>query len=293
MNFDMNRTWSQAVALIRTNFQLLAIVAGMFVLLPTLAFYLLNPELLAVLADAGKPGQFEGVLQAAMPRLLAFGLAVFVVQMIGQGALVSLVGQHRPTVGEAIRTGVRSLPSIVAAIILFIAGLWLALLLLSLPLALIALLLGASARGAAAISAGPLGSVISIVVFVIELYLMVRFMMTLPVIVLEHQLNPVKAMARSWRLTRPCAWRVLAFVVLLGVAYLVIVLLAMLVLGAVGLVTGSAAANGQMGAASALGFAVVAAILGTAVAMLVAAILVSLHRQLAGGGEAPDVEFDA
>jgi hypothetical protein len=293
MNFDMNRTWSQAVALIRANFQLLAIVAGSFVLLPTLAFYLFNPELLAVLADAGEPGKMEGVLQAALPRLLAFGVGVFIVQMIGQGALVSLVGQHRPTVGEAIRTGVRSLPSIVAAMILFIIGLWLALLLLSLPIAIVAVLLGASAQGAAAISAGPLGSVISIVVFVIELYLMVRFMMTLPVVVLEHQLNPMKAMARSWRLTKPCAWRVLAFVVLLGVAYVVIVLLAMLVLGAVGLVTGSATASGQVGATSALGFGIVAALLGAAVTMMVAAILVSLHRQLAGGGEAADVEFDA
>ena len=36
MQFDMNRTWSQAVALVRANFQLLAVIAGIFLLLPTL-----------------------------------------------------------------------------------------------------------------------------------------------------------------------------------------------------------------------------------------------------------------
>jgi hypothetical protein len=213
--------------------------------------------------------------------------------MIGQGALVALVGQHRPTVGEAIKTGARALPSVIAAIILFIVGLWLTLLLISLPLAIIAVVLGASAQSAAALSGGPFGSFVSILVFVAELYLMVRFMMTLPVIVLDHRLNPIKAMRRSWQLTRPCAWRILAFVVLLGIAYMVIVLLLMLVLGAIGLVTGSGPASGQIGAASALGFAIVAALIGTAVAVLVAAIMVSLHRQLAGGREAVDVEFDA
>jgi len=293
MNFDMNRTWSQAVALVRANFQLLAIVAGVFVLLPTLAFYLLNPDLLRALGDETKPQQVQALLEAMMPRLLLFGLIVFIVEMTGQSALVALVGHRRPTVGQSIKTGARALPSVVGAIVLFIFGLWAVAFIVSLPLAIIGILITGGAGGAAALSSGLLGGVISIAILVVELYLMVRFMMTLPVIVLEHQFNPLKALARSWRLTAPSAWRILAFLILLGIAYLVIVLLLMLVIGAIGLATGSTSASGQIGAGSQLVFAGITSLVGAAVAMLVAAILVSMHRQLAGGGEAADVEFDA
>ena len=50
MNFDMNTCWSRAVDLLQSNFQLLLIIAAVFLLLPTLAFYMLVPDL-QVLAD--------------------------------------------------------------------------------------------------------------------------------------------------------------------------------------------------------------------------------------------------
>ncbi len=283
MNFDMNRTWSQAVALVRANFQLLAIIAGVFLLLPALAFYLLNPELVQVLAAGEKTEQVD----AMMPQLLVYGLVVFVGQMIGQAALVALVGRHRPTVGEAIGLGTRVLPSVVGALIVFLAGVYAVALALSLVVALVAVVSGASASG------GALGGFISIVLLVIELYLMIRCMLALPVIVLEHRLNPIKALRRSWRLTSKHAWKILGFVALLGIAYFVIVLLIMLVFGAIGLAVGADPASPQLGPGSAAGFAVVASVMGALVAMLTSGILVSMHRQLAGVGEPRDVEFDA
>ena len=38
MTFDMNRTWNEALSLVRANFQLLAVIAGVFLLLPTVVF---------------------------------------------------------------------------------------------------------------------------------------------------------------------------------------------------------------------------------------------------------------
>lgn len=291
MNFDMNRTWSQAVALVKANFQLLAIIAGVFLLLPALAFYLFNPELMQVLAAAENPDQVDAIVAAILPRLFAWGAVVFIGQMIGQAALVALVGQHRPTVGEAIKLGAKALPSVVGALILFFIGLFIVAMVLSLIIALIGALVGTSDPNA--LTGGLLGGLIQLVVFVIELYLMVRCMMTLPIIVLEHERNPIKALLRSWRMTANCAWKILGFVVLLGIAYFVIVLLLTLVLGAVGLLVGGDPASTEIGAGSALGFAVVASVMGSLVAILASGILVSMHRQLAGGGEPRDLEFDA
>lgn len=288
MNFDMNRTWSQAVALVRANFQLLAVVAGVFLLLPALAFYLFNPDLLEVFVGGRTVEQIDATIAAMVPRLLGFGLVVLICQIIGQAALVALVGQHRPTVGEAIGLGARALPSLVGALIVFFVGMYAVGLVVSLVLAPVALLFGAALT-----AGGALAGLISIALLVVQLYLMVRCMMALPVIVLEHQRNPWKALVRSWRLTAGHAWRILAFVILLGVAYFVIVLLVMFVLGAIGLIAG-AESNGQgIGTGSVLGFAAVASVMGAAVAMLASGVLVSMHRQLAGGGEPDDVEFDA
>jgi hypothetical protein len=288
MNFDMNRTWSQAVALVRANFQLLAVVAGVFLLLPALAFYLFNPDLLEVFVGGRTVEQIDATIAAMVPRLLGFGLVVFICQIIGQAALVALVGQHRPTVGEAIGLGARALPSLVGALIVFFIAMYAIGLVVSLIVALAALLFGA-----AVIAGGALAGLISIALLLVQLYLMVRCMMALPVIVLEHQRNPWKALVRSWRLTAGHAWRILAFVILLGVAYFVIVLLVMFVLGAIGLIAGADSSGQGIGTGSVLGFAAIASVMGAAVAMLASGVLVSMHRQLAGGGEPDDVEFDA
>jgi membrane-anchored glycerophosphoryl diester phosphodiesterase (GDPDase) len=287
MQFDMNRTWSQTLTLVKGNFQLLAIVAGVFMLLPALVIYIANPEILQVLSLTD-PEAVEATLQPAMLRIGLFGLAAFILQMIGHAALMALISGERPTVGEAIRAGVRALPSVAGAVVVFFLGLIAAMFVLSfglsLILSLIAMLLGSSTEGAVALTT----LVLMPVLIVFQLYVMVRFMMTLPVIVLEHQGNPLKALGRSWRLTRPRAWAILGFIALLGIAYFVILMVVSIVLGAIGAVTGDPATGG-----SALVFGLVISLVGALVAILASGILVSIHQQLSAGAEPPDIEFDA
>jgi len=185
------------------------------------------------------------------------------------------------------------IPTIVGAGIVFIVGfvlvaiaVGLAVGLVAVVLALIGSLLGISAEtgaGLAVILIVPL----YLAVFVLELYVMVRFIMTLPVIVLERQYNPLKALVRSWRLTRPRAWAILGFILLLLIAYFVIVMVLVIVLGAIGFAIG-----GEMSAGSVLAFSLVSSVIGAFVAMLLSAILVSMHQQLAGGEVAPELELD-
>lgn len=286
MQFDMNRTWSQALALVKANFQLLAIIAGVFVLLPALVIYIANPEILQVLALTD-PQAIEATLEPAMPRIALFGLAAFLLQMIGHAALMALISGERPTVGEAIAAGFRALPSVLGAVVVFFVGLIAAMAVLtfalSLIVTLIAMLLGNSAEAAAALAT----LLMMPLLIVFQLYLMVRFMMTLPVIVLEHQRNPLKALGRSRRLTKPRAWGILGFIFLLGIAYFVILMVISIVLGALGVLTGGPASGGSI-----LTFALVISVIGALVAMLASGILVSIHQQLTGGTEPPDIEFN-
>jgi hypothetical protein len=297
MQFDMNRTWSQAIALVKANFQLLAIIAGMFLLLPTLALYLLNPDLLQLMALSSDPTKVESAMSALLPRLIVYGFIVIALQLVGQMAMVAMMGSARPTVGESLKLAAKALPSVIGAAIVFIVGFVIAALLLGVLLGLLIALFaavfgmgGGEPSGAlVALLVGPL----YIAVFVLELYLMVRFMMTLPVIVLEHRYNPLKALGRSWRLTRRRAWSIVGFVVLLGVAYFVIVMVFLIAISALGFLSGGDLASGQMSPGSLVAFSVVSSVIGAFVAMLISGILVSMHQQLAGAGEPHDVEFDA
>lgn len=283
MQFDMNRTWSQALALIRKNFQLLALIAGVFMLLPSVLFYVAFPDILAMMSTAADPDAMEAQMLAVMPQLMGFGLVALLVQMVGYMAMVALMGSDRPTVGESIVRGIKGLPALIGAAVLFAVAYVAATVVLSLILGLIAGLFGATSEGAAA----GLGAMLSIIILVASLYVMVRFCLTLPVIVLDR-LGPIKALGQSWRLTRPRAWAIFSFFALLFVAYMVISMLLFIVIGALGFVAG-----GPVGGGTALVLGLLSGVIGAFAAMLMSGILVSMHEQLSRGSEPRDVEFDA
>ncbi|MEO6388358.1 MAG: glycerophosphoryl diester phosphodiesterase membrane domain-containing protein [Croceibacterium sp.] len=285
MTFDMNRTWTQAISLVRANFQLLAIIAGVFLLLPTLAVYVLNPDFLQIMALAGDPEAMQAKMNSILPGLIGYGTVAFICQMVGYTGMIALIGGNRPTVGQALKQGASAMPTIIGSVIVFFIGFFLAALVVGLALGLVIVLLifigsaiGLSVESGGGVIVGIIvGVALYAAVVVAELYVMVRFMMTLPVIVLERQYNPIKALVRSWKVTKPRAWAILGFVLLLFVAYFVIVILAVMLLSALGIVFG-----GQMSEGSILGFSLVSAVLGAVVAMLFSAILVSMHQQLSG-----------
>lgn len=296
MQFDMNRTWSQAVALVRANFQLLAVIAGVFLLLPTLALYLLNPDLMQFMALSADPTKAEAAMDAMLPRLLGYGVIVIALQLVGQMAMVAMMGSSRPTVGESLKLGAKALPCVIGAAIVFIVGFLAAGLALGLVVGLLIALFAAifgTVVGTSLAAMGLIVGLLYIAVFVVELYVMVRFMMTLPIIVLEQQYNPIKALGRSWRITGPRAWAILGFIVLLGVAYFVILMVLMIAIGAFGFVSGGELAAGQSSTGSVVALSLVISVGGALVAMLASGILVSMHQQLAGGAEPHDVESDA
>ena len=76
---------------------------------------------------------------------------------------------------------------------------------------------GIAAGAAAGAAVAALLALVAVVAFV---YVMVKFSLTAPVIVMEHQLNPVRALARSWHLTRGNSLRLFGFYLLFVFGYM-------------------------------------------------------------------------
>jgi len=272
MPFNMNRTWSQAIALVRANFQLLAVIAGVFLLLPSLLFAIMMPDTIDWVQLSQDPEALAAAMGGTIVPLLTYALIGFLLQIVGYGAMIALIGDSRPTVGEAIAHGVRSMPTVIGATLLFVLAYGVIMLLLS---ALIGLLSAAAAAiGGAAVS-GVIAIVLMAVLFAAVLYVSARLSLTLAVVVLEGERNPVTALRRSWRITKTSGGAIFGFYVLLAIAYFVISLLLFGLLGVVG------AALGE-GAASALFMGLVNGIVGALVAMVMSGVFVSMHQQLAG-----------
>ena len=211
MKFDLDTAWKDTTRLLRDNFGLLAVVAGVFYFLPYLMALLWVPGLMELTAGQFDPNSDE--MQAMMNEMMSDYwwalLLLGIVQGIGFLAMLALLGRRtNPTVGEALQTGAKSVPSYLAATLL--TGFAIALVvivLIAIPLAI-----GSSALAV-------LGGILALVA---SLYLFTKFALVGPVIGIEQVLNPVAALGRSWRLTKGNSVRLFFFFALLFIAFAVI-----------------------------------------------------------------------
>lgn len=277
MDFDMNRTWSQAMGLVGANFQLLAVIAGVFLLLPAVLLYVAMPDFAGLMTLGEDPEQMAEAVQSMLGPLAIYTLVAMVAQLIGYGAMVALMGDDRPTVGEAIGSGAKALLPLIGAFIVFVIGYIILFVAMSLLMGVIFAALGMGEGGGGIAVA--LGFVVAIAALLFSLYLAGRFSLTLPVVVLERRRNPISALARSWRLTAPYGRRIFLFFLLLIIAYFVLAIV-------IGGVLGVMAAAVATGTGSMLLMGLINGLLGALVAMVMSGIFVSMHQQLAGHGGA-------
>lgn len=259
MKFDSNRAWKRASAQVSANRDVLMALAGVFFLLPGLAFGLFLPQ------PQPAPGMASDEMMALARnyylQALPFVVPMLLLQAIGTLAMLTLVTERRPTVGESIRHGL-------AGIVPYI----LAQLLLGLTIGLVAavILALAAVSGSTALLA-----VLVIAIAVAVLYAAVKTSLVAPVIAVEGERNPLAALRRSWRLTRGNSVRIALFYLLVAVAFIIVMSIVMGVVGIIlALVAGTTAAE--------VAAAVVSATLGAIMSVYFVAILAAVHRQLAG-----------
>ncbi len=274
MTFDMNRTWSMALALLSANGQLLAIIAGVFLLLPGTLFYVAMPDFMTTLATQTNPDpdMVLAMLREAAVPLIVLGLVMLVAQIIGYLAMIALMGEDRPTVGEALRRALAYLPTTIGVSLLLMLGYVVFVALAAVALGL--LIAGGIAAGGEVVG-GILAFVGAIAMIVGLVYLATRFILTMPIIALEGVTGPWTVCKRSWALTKSYALKIFFFYVLIFAAYIVIAMILSSIFGVVAGLLGNGA-----GAALVLGLS--NGLVGAAVAMLFSAIMVAMHRQLAG-----------
>ena len=263
MKFDSNRAWQQAVTSVSANRDVLFPVAGVFFLLPAvLSGYFMADLQAAMMQSLGDPEAMARLMDGHMGSFFGVGLATALAQAIGGLAL--LTDRTRPTVGQAIGSAIRALPTLIGAGLVMAFGY----LLLAVVFALVS-------GGTAGASSG-LAGIVLMVMLVVMVYVTVKLSLLLPVVVIERVMNPLAALARSWRITRGNSFRIFAFYALLFVTYIVLATVAtMLVLGLFALVT-------EPGALAMLFTGVVSGTIGAIANVLFIAVLAAVHRQLAG-----------
>ncbi|HEX9807190.1 MAG TPA: hypothetical protein VGA34_09860 [Alteraurantiacibacter sp.] len=266
MKFDMNRAWNRTRIMITGNRDLVLVTAGLFFFLPFLAALLMLPQLIGDIPppDAG-PEAIQAFIQNLPASVWLMILVLSLVQAMGTLGLLVLVGDtSRPTLGSALSRGFVALAPYIVTQLLLGMGLQL--------LALIPQVL-AAASGSAAIQ-----FVADLVLFVVTIYLIARFSLAGVAMVLERKFNPIRAMLRSWQLTAGNGMRLASFYLLLGIAAIVIGLLAYFLLALIFSLAGPQA--------SLIGASIALAAIGSIMLVLFMAVMAAAHRQLSGGGEA-------
>lgn len=281
MRFSMERTWSESVGLVRERWiELGAVAIGLSVIsaLAALPFFTMWGGLLQPGID---PEVEIARISELMPRFMGVSLLANLVQLTGYCAMVALLGSARPPFGKALLHGLKAMPTSAISIIFLVVGMYVGIMVVVLVLVAVIAGLGAAQADPSLAAVGPavvLFVLIYIGMLVAMLYFMVRFVTLLPVVVLERQYNPFTVLARSWKLTRGNGWALFGFFALLWIAMTVVY---SAILFAVAWPVVRTIRDGVMpsvGAFVPAGLAMCA--VGVATAMLLSAVVVSIHRQL-------------
>lgn len=271
MKFDMGRAWSDAVAMLMANRDLVIIMAAVFLFLPSLILAVIAPG-----TEMEQAAQDPSAMQAAMTAYMTENWPVIVlyavVSTIGTLAILALLGRgHRPTVGEAIGMGAKAfIPYLAASLLLGFA----------IGVALVLVALAAAAGGAV------VGAILGIVVGILAIIVMFRMILVAPVMAIEGTLNPIAALQRSWNLIKGNTRYVVAFIILLIIALLVVSMVTGLVFGLIGALAGS-------GEVALWINAILSSLTGAIFSLLLLAVYAAIYRQLAGPtNEALSETFD-
>ena len=261
---DISEAWKSAVRLVATNRDMLAAIAGVFILLPNLAFAFFFPE--PQVAPGLGPREQMAILSTAYSHALPLLLPISLIQMAGMLiVIIVMTDRSRPTVAAAIRRGaLATLPYFGAQILLG--------LLLATVFMVMAALAGAIGNTAVV-------SALVMMVFALAATMGLRMALVAPVLACEQGRNPVMAMRRSWQLTQGSALRLASFLLLALLLFMVIYGLIMLFVGVLLALT-------TTGQAQRLAAAIVSSTMTAGAMVYAGAILAAVHRQLAGPTEA-------
>jgi hypothetical protein len=199
MKFSYSAVWNDAVAMLKAHGSLIAALAGVFLLLPTLLTGHFLPQPAPEGADAITP------LVQYLTDNWMWLLLGNIVNMIGLVAIyLLLLGDRGRTVGGAIAAALPIVPFYFLMSMITNVAIGFGLVLFILP----------------------------------GLYLLGRFFLASPVLVADHPRNPIAAIQDSWRLTRGHGWALAGLIVIIFLVGMLISFVVTAIVGSLLLILG-------------------------------------------------------
>lgn len=200
---SISKAWDETKARIAADGRLFVAVALAMIALPTALAQFFVPS--------------TGLTRApqSLGEILLM-LAVWLVGIVGQLALVRLALGRSVSVGEALAHGVRRGPSYVGAMILVI----MALMLIAIPFVILLSAMGITI--APGVAPPPAAWLFLVLFIAIILFVAVRMMLTSPV-ASEEQAGPIAIIKRSWSLTSGNILRLIGFLILFVIGVIIVV----------------------------------------------------------------------
>ncbi len=255
---SISAAWNETAAFVRREARLLLPIAFLFIALPG-----------AVLQMA-IPTPVEGEMPAGGAWLLLLPLT-FGLSLIGTLAILWLSLRPGSSVGEALQVGLRRFLPVFGALLLIGLGA----LLIALPL-----LLTVASAGATPPSTGMAAVALLLFLLMLGAYLLlwIRLILVSAVGTVEP-LGPIAMIARSWQLTRGHFWKLLGFMLLMILAFLVVILAFSTVFGiAIILIAGPA----EPGSPGYYLLMILSAFLQAIISMIFATLTARIYAQLSG-----------
>ena len=211
---SIGTAWIEAAAFVRKERRLLAPVVLGLILLPAVVSTMVQPQTPAGVSP--EPGWW-----------MLVALAMVLVMLVGQMAIVLLIDGWRGSVGEAIGKAARRLPILIIAALLVMIPL---VLVFSVALAGIGLTTG-RADQLTPDSLGAGGWLVILLFIIVALFVTVR-LLPMVAVVARGTDGPITALKRTFRMTSGEFWRLFGFFLLIAAAFIIVAL-------AVGAVFGS------------------------------------------------------
>lgn len=260
---SITTAWNESAAYLKAHFGTLFTIAAALITLPNVALQAFGPGAMA-------PGETPapGLWMLLVPVVMILGLT-------GSLAISTLALGRASTVGDALRHGLRRfLPLLGATLILVLA-----LCVILIPLVLATGLKPEDLVTPTPATAGKV-ALAMLVLLVLFLFLGVRLLLTTPVAAAETA-GPFAILARSWALTSGHFWKLLGFLLLLGVAALVVIAVATM---AIGLIVAAILGPPAPGTTGGLLMLLVGGLINAVFLVVMTTMVARIYLQLAGGG---------
>ncbi|HWH23130.1 MAG TPA: hypothetical protein VNT25_07590 [Allosphingosinicella sp.] len=198
---SISTAWNETAAFVRREWGILFPIGLALIALPTAFFQLIAPR--AAPGQTPEPGPW-----------MWFIIPLALLGALGTLTITILATNRESLVKSAFGLAFRRIVPLIGAVLLLILFLF--------PMALVAGLMGL---------AGPIGAAVGILLALgVMVMVWVRMMLMSPVAAVEP-LGPMAILKRSWSLTAPYFWKLLGFVLLLIILFIVISLAATAVAG--------------------------------------------------------------